>query len=203
MVDYYDERGSTSRKFLMRQPVHCADVRVASRFGMRRHPLHQVLRPHTGVDWACAAGTPVMAAGSGIIEEAGRRGEYGNYLRIRHANGYKTAYGHMAQLAPGAGTGVMVRQGQIVGYVGTTGLSSGAHVHFEVLVKNSHDSGYRHVDPLSIHVPQERQLAGKDLADFRKEQVRIAKLMSRTPIATPRGDRGPLIGDEIAATSRS
>ena len=184
VVDYYDERGSTSRKFLMRQPVRCPDVRVASGFGMRMHPLLQVLRPHTGVDWACAAGTPVMAAGSGVIEEAGRRGEYGNYMRIRHANSYKTVYGHMAQFAPGAGPGVEVRQGQIIGYVGNSGISSGPHVHFEVLVANGTDSGYRHVDPLSIHVPQERQLVGKDFADFRKEQVRIAKLMSRSPIAT-------------------
>jgi murein DD-endopeptidase MepM/ murein hydrolase activator NlpD len=183
MVDYYDERGATSRKLLLRQPVHCADARVASDFGMRRHPLHQVLRPHTGVDWACAAGTPVIAAGSGVIEEAGRRGEYGNYLRIRHANGHKTAYGHMVQFAPGASPGVMVRQGQIIGYVGTSGIVSGPHVHFEVLVENRDDGGYRHVDPMSIHVPQERQLAGKDLADFRQEQVRIAKLMSRSPVA--------------------
>ena len=181
MVDYYDERGSTSRSFLMRQPVHCADVRVASRFGMRMHPLLQVLRPHTGVDWACAAGTPVLAAGTGVIEEAGRRGEYGTYLRIRHANGYKTVYGHMAQLAPGVGSGVNVRQGQIIGYVGTTGISSGRTCTSRCWSETARD---RHVDPLSIHVPQERQLAGKDLADFRKEQARIAKLMSRTPIAT-------------------
>jgi murein DD-endopeptidase MepM/ murein hydrolase activator NlpD len=183
LIDYYDERGGTSRKLLLRQPVHCADARVASDFGMRRHPLHQVLRPHTGVDWACAAGTPVIAAGSGVIEEAGRRGEYGNYLRIRHANGHKTAYGHMVQFAPGAGPGVMVRQGQIIGYVGTSGIVSGPHVHFEVLVENRGDGGYRHVDPMSTPLPQERQLAGKDLADFRKEQARIARLMSRSPVA--------------------
>jgi len=126
----------------------------------------------------------VIAAGSGVIEEAGHRGEYGNYLRIRHANGHKTAYGHMVQFAPGAGPGVMVRQGQIIGYVGTSGITSGPHVHFEVLVENRGDGGYRHVDPMSIPVPQERQLAGKDLADFRKEQVRIARLMSRSPVAT-------------------
>ena len=184
MVDYYDERGATSRKLLLRQPVHCADARVASDFGMRRHPLHQVLRPHTGVDWACAVGTPVIAAGSGVIEEAGRKGEYGNYLRIRHANGHKTAYGHMVQFAPGAGPGVMVRQGQIIGYVGTSGITSGPHVHFEVLVENRDHGGYRHVDPMSVPVPQERQLTGKDLADFRKEQGRIARLMSRSPVAT-------------------
>ena len=107
---------------------------------------------HTGVDWACATGTPIMAAGSGVIEEAGRKGEYGNYIRIRHANGYKTAYGHMSRFAQGVGEGIKVRQGQIIGFVGTTGLSSGPHVHFEVLVNNSF------VDPMSIQVPRERQL---------------------------------------------
>ena len=133
---------------------------------------------HTGVDWACAPGTPIMAAGNGVIEEAGRKGEYGNYVRIRHANGYKTAYGHMSRFAPGVGAGVKVRQGQVIGFVGSTGLSSGPHVHFEVLVNN----GF--VDPMSIQVPRERQLAGKQLADFQKERARIDALMRRNPVAT-------------------
>jgi len=133
---------------------------------------------HTGVDWACATGTPIMAAGSGVIEEVGRKGEYGNYIRIRHANGYKTAYGHMSRFASGVSDGVKVRQGQIIGYGGSTGLASGPHVHFEVLVNSSY------VDPMSIQVPRERQLAGKQLADFQKERTRIDALMRRNPVST-------------------
>src|SRR5262249_14284896 len=87
-VDYYDEQGRHSRKFLMRQPVRCSAVRLASGFGSRLHPLLQIVRPHTGIDWACPEGTPVMAAGAGWVEDAGRRGEYGNYIRVRHSNGY-------------------------------------------------------------------------------------------------------------------
>jgi murein DD-endopeptidase MepM/ murein hydrolase activator NlpD len=177
-VDYYDEQGNTSRKFLMRRPVRGEDVRITSGFGVRRHPILQVPKMHTGVDWACAPGTPIMAAGSGVIEEAGRKGEYGNYIRIRHANGYRTAYGHMSRFAPGVSEGVKVRQGQIIGFVGTTGLSSGPHVHFEVLVNNSF------VDPMSIQVPRERQLEGKQLADFQKERARIDDLMRRNPVST-------------------
>jgi murein DD-endopeptidase MepM/ murein hydrolase activator NlpD len=178
VVDYYDEQGNTSRKFLMRRPVRGEDVRITSGFGVRRHPILQVPKMHTGVDWACAPGTPIMAAGNGVIEEAGRKGEYGNYVRIRHANGYRTAYGHMSRFAPGVSEGVKVRQGQIIGFVGTTGLSSGPHVHFEVLVNNSF------VDPMSIQVPRERQLAGKQLADFQKERARIDDLMRRNPVST-------------------
>jgi murein DD-endopeptidase MepM/ murein hydrolase activator NlpD len=178
-VDYYDEQGNTSRKFLMRRPVRGDDVRLTSGFGMRRHPALQILRMHPGEDWACAPGTPIMAAGSGVIEEAGRKGEYGNYVRIRHANGYKTAYGHMMRIAPGAGPGVKVRQGQIIGYVGSTGLSTGPHVHFEVLVNNAH------VDPkTTLHSPRDRQLDGKQLADFQKERLRIDDLMRRNPVST-------------------
>jgi murein DD-endopeptidase MepM/ murein hydrolase activator NlpD len=177
-VDYYDEQGNTSRKFLMRRPVRGEDVRITSGFGVRRHPVLQIPKMHTGVDWATAQGTPIMAAGGGVIEEAGRKGEYGNYIRIRHANGYKTAYGHMLKFAPGVSAGVKVRQGQVIGYVGTTGLSSGPHVHFEVLVNNSF------VDPMSIHVPRERQLDGKQLAEFQKERLRIDEIMRRNPVST-------------------
>jgi murein DD-endopeptidase MepM/ murein hydrolase activator NlpD len=176
-VDYYDEQGNTSRKFLMRRPVRGEDVRITSGFGVRRHPILLVPKMHTGVDWACAAGTPIMAAGSGVIEEVGRKGEYGNYVRIRHANGYKTAYGHMSRFASGVSEGVKVRQGQIIGYVGQTGMASGPHVHFEVLVNSSY------VDPMSIQVPRERQMAGRQLADFQKERARIDDLMRRNPVS--------------------
>lgn len=178
VIDYYDENGDTSRKFLMRRPVRGEDVRITSGFGVRRHPILQIPKMHTGVDWACATGTPIMAAGAGVIEEADRKGEYGNYVRIRHANGYKTAYGHMLKFATGVSPGVKVRQGQIIGYVGSTGLSSGPHVHYEVLVNNSF------VDPNSIQVPRERQLEGRALADFKRERMRIDELMRRNPVST-------------------
>lgn len=177
-IDYYDENGDTSRKFLMRRPVRGEDVRITSGFGVRRHPILQIPKMHTGVDWACAPGTPIMAAGHGVVEEADRKGEYGNYIRIRHANGYKTAYGHMQRFAPGITPGTKVRQGQIIGFVGSTGLSSGPHVHYEVLVNNTF------VDPNTLQVPRERQLAGPMLSDFQRERQRIDDLMRRNPVST-------------------
>lgn len=177
VVDYYDEDGNTSRKFLMKRPVRGDTLRLASGFGWRRHPLLGVSRMHFGVDWSGPTGTPIMAAGAGVIEEARYRGEYGNYVRIRHANGYKTAYGHMVKFAPGINEGTRVRQGQIIGFIGSTGLSSGPHLHYEVLVNN------QHVDPMSLQVPRERKLSGKQLADFQKERTRIDDLMRRTPVS--------------------
>jgi murein DD-endopeptidase MepM/ murein hydrolase activator NlpD len=178
VVDYYDDEGNNSKKFLMRKPVRGDDVRLTSGFGVRYHPLLNTRKMHTGVDWACADGTPVLASGTGVIEEVGHKGYYGNYIRIRHANGYHTAYGHMHRFAAGVETGTKVRQGQVIGYVGSTGLSSGPHLHFEVLVNS------RFVDPMSIQVPRERKLDGKDLADFQKERARIDDLMHRAPVMT-------------------
>ncbi len=105
-MDYYDAAGNNAKKFLMRKPVRADDPRLTSGFGLRFHPLLNEKRMHTGVDWASTPGTPVLAAGNGTIEEAGRKGQYGNYIRIRHANGYQTAYGHMARFAQGAAPGV-------------------------------------------------------------------------------------------------
>jgi murein DD-endopeptidase MepM/ murein hydrolase activator NlpD len=181
-VDFYDAEGNTARKFLMRLPVRTRDVRLTSGFGMRMHPLLRIQKMHAGEDWATAAGTPIMAAGNGIVEEAGPKGENGIFVRIRHANGYKTGYAHMSRLADGVGPGVRVRQGQIVGYVGCTGLCSGPHVHYEVMVRNRFDSTYSHVNPGTIPIPNERQLKGKDLADFKRERTRIDELMRRSPV---------------------
>jgi murein DD-endopeptidase MepM/ murein hydrolase activator NlpD len=178
VVDYYDERGNTSRKFLMRQPVRGDTVRLASGFGMRRHPILGFVRMHSGADWSAPIGVPIMAAGAGTVEEAGRKGEYGNYIRIRHANGYKTSYAHMSRFGADITEGTLVRQGQIIGYIGNTGLSSGPHLHFEVLVNN------QHVDPMSIQVPRERRLQGKQLQDFLKERARLEDLIRRPPVAT-------------------
>ena len=178
LLDYYDGQGNTSRKFLLRKAVRSEDARITSGFGVRFHPLLNERRMHTGVDWATTSGTPVMAAGNGTIEEAGRKGQYGNYIRIRHGNGYQTAYGHMARFADGVADGVKVRQGQTIGFVGSTGLSSGPHLHFEVLVNN------QFVDPMSIQVPREKQLTDKDLNEFQKERARVEDLKARSPVTT-------------------
>lgn len=177
VVDYYDERGNNSRQFLMRRPVR-GDVRLASGFGMRFHPLLNERRMHTGVDWATSPGTPILAAGSGVIEEAGRKGQYGNYVRIRHPNGYHTAYGHMLRFRKGIKAGDKIRQGEIIGYVGATGLASGPHLHYEVLINS------RFVDPLAIQVPRERELSGRVLAEFHKERQRIDDLRHLSPVMT-------------------
>jgi murein DD-endopeptidase MepM/ murein hydrolase activator NlpD len=177
VVDYYDEKGNNSKQFLMRRPVR-GDVRLASGFGMRFHPLLNERRMHTGVDWATSPGTPILAAGTGVVEEAGRKGQYGNYVRIRHPNGYHTAYGHMLRFRKGVVPGAKVRQGEIIGYVGATGLASGPHLHYEVLINS------RFVDPLAIQVPRERELAGRQLTEFQKERQRIDDLRHLAPEMT-------------------
>ena len=177
-VDYYDARGHNSKKFLMRKPVRGSEVRLTSGFGFRRHPILKQRRMHTGVDWAGPTGTPILAAGKGVIEVAKRRGAYGNYVRIKHANGYHTAYAHMRRFGPGIRPGVKVRQGQVIGYIGSTGLSSGPHLHYEVLVNK------RHVNPLKIKVPRERRLQGPELAEFQRERQRINDLIRRPPVET-------------------
>ncbi|MDA7947880.1 MAG: peptidoglycan DD-metalloendopeptidase family protein [Hyphomicrobiaceae bacterium] len=175
-VDFYDRDGNSAKKFLMRKPVKGA--RFTSAFGMRKHPILGYRKMHTGTDWAAKTGTPILAAGSGVVEEARRKGGNGNYVRIRHANGYKTAYSHMSRFARGLRPGMKVQLGQVIGYVGSTGLSSGPHLHFEVLVNN------RFVNPMTIHVPRGRQLTGKELANFYKERNRIDGLMQRSPVTT-------------------
>jgi murein DD-endopeptidase MepM/ murein hydrolase activator NlpD len=176
VVDYYDEEGNNSRKFLIRRPIRGDEARLTSGFGVRYHPLLNTRKAHTGVDWAAPIGTPILAAGSGVIEEAGLKGQYGNYIRIRHANGYQTAYAHMSRFAPGVQPGVKVRQNQVIGFSGNTGFSTGPHLHYEVLVNN------QFVDPLSIQVPRERRLTGRQLAEFQKERARIEDLLRRQPV---------------------
>jgi murein DD-endopeptidase MepM/ murein hydrolase activator NlpD len=178
VVEFYDEQGNNSKKFLMRKPVRGEEARLTSGYGMRFHPLYRVQRMHTGIDWAAPTGTPILAAGGGVIEEAGRKNAYGNYVRIRHANGYKTTYGHMVKFAAGVAADARVQQGQIIGFVGSTGSSTGAHLHFEILVNNNF------VDPMRIQVPRERRLTGRELADFQKERGRIDELMKRAPVST-------------------
>jgi murein DD-endopeptidase MepM/ murein hydrolase activator NlpD len=176
VVDYYDEQGNSAKKFLMRNPVKGG--RYTSGFGNRRHPIAKRVRMHTGVDWAAPAGTPIVAAGDGTVERVGRHGGYGNYVRIRHANGFSTAYGHMRRFADGVEPGVTVKQGQIIGYVGSTGFSTGPHLHFEVMVNSDF------VNPMTIQVPRGLQLTGRQLAEFKRERRRIEMLMQMDPVTT-------------------
>jgi murein DD-endopeptidase MepM/ murein hydrolase activator NlpD len=171
--DYYDETGKSAKKFLVRKPVPIGIMR--SGFGERNHPLLHYMKTHTGVDWAAPFGTPIFAAGNGVIDEIGLKGGYGKYVRIRHANGYQTAYGHMTAFARGLDVGSRVRQGQIIGFVGSTGLSTGAHVHYEILVND------RFVDPMRIKLPRGRVLDGTALASFEKTREQLDVLMAQVP----------------------
>jgi murein DD-endopeptidase MepM/ murein hydrolase activator NlpD len=170
-VDYFDEAGKSAQKFLVRKPV--AQGRFTSSFGMRRHPILRRYRMHSGIDWAAPTGTPIIAAGNAVVEKVGTRSGYGRSVVLRHANGYETTYNHMSGYARGIGPGDRVRQGQVIGYVGSTGLSTGPHLHFEVLVNG------RFVDPMKIRVPRGRELQGAELAAFDQERQRIDELLAR------------------------
>jgi murein DD-endopeptidase MepM/ murein hydrolase activator NlpD len=173
LYDYYDETGKSAKKFLVRKPVPVGIMR--SGFGERNHPLLHYLKMHTGVDWAAPFGTPIFAAGNGVIEEIGLKGGYGKYVRIRHANGYETAYGHMTAFARGLNVGSHVRQGQIIGFVGSSGFSTGSHVHFEILIND------RFVNPMTVKLPRGRVLEGVALALFEKNREQLDALMSHVP----------------------
>jgi murein DD-endopeptidase MepM/ murein hydrolase activator NlpD len=170
VVDYYDETGKSAKKFLVRKPVNNAIMR--SGFGSRRHPILGYVKMHTGVDWATPYGTPIFASGNGVVETAGWEGGYGKYVKLKHNNGYETAYGHMSAFAKGLEPGKRVRQGQVIGFVGSTGQSTGAHVHYEILVNG------RFVDPMRIKLPRGRSLDGPLMAGFEKERDRLDAMMS-------------------------
>jgi murein DD-endopeptidase MepM/ murein hydrolase activator NlpD len=172
VYDYYDEDGVSAKKFLVRKPV--ADGIVTSPFGWRTHPLLHVSELHSGVDWGAPFGTPIFAAGNGEIEEIGLKGGYGKYVRIRHNNGYETAYGHMTAFARGLNVGSRVRQGQIIGFVGSSGMSTGSHVHFEILIND------RFVNPMTVKLPRGRVLDGPTLAAFGKDRDQLDSVLSHT-----------------------
>ncbi len=170
VVDYYDETGKSAKKFLVRKPVNNAIMR--SGFGSRRHPILGYVKMHTGVDWATAYGTPIFASGNGTVEVAGLEGGYGKYVKLKHNNGYETAYGHLSAFAKGLEVGKQVRQGQVIGFVGSTGQSTGPHVHYEILVNG------RFVDPMRIKLPRGRSLEGPLMAGFEKERDRLDTMMT-------------------------
>ena len=173
---FYNEAGQSIKKGLLRTPVDGA--RISSHFGNRMHPIKGYTKKHKGTDFACPRGTPIFAAGDGIIEKASWFGSYGNYIRIRHANNYKTAYAHLSKYAKGARAGRSVRQGQVIGYVGSTGASTGPHLHLEVLYAN------RHINPMNVKSIPAAKLTGQQLQAFlkaKREYDRQYAELKRTP----------------------
>lgn len=175
--DWYDADGKSARRFLMKTPINGA--RLSSGFGMRRHPILGYSRMHRGTDFAAPIGTPILAAGEGTVVRAGPFSAYGNYVRVRHANGYETAYAHMSRFARGMRPGVRVRQGQVIGYVGTTGRSTGPHLHYEVLRRG------QQINPINLRVANGRNLTGRSLELFRIERARIDTLRQVRAEETP------------------
>ncbi|WP_051328680.1 M23 family metallopeptidase [Geminicoccus roseus] len=174
-VAWYDADGKSVRKSLLRTPIDGA--RLSSGFGMRRHPVLGYSRMHKGTDFAARPGTPIFAAGDGVIEVRGRNRGYGNYIRIQHNGEYATAYAHMSRFAKQLKVGSRVRQGEVIGYVGSTGLSTGPHLHYEVL-KNG-----KQINPMEVKQNVAEELGGAELARFQAERQRLDRL--RRDLAEP------------------
>jgi murein DD-endopeptidase MepM/ murein hydrolase activator NlpD len=184
MVDFYDENGRSTRKFLLRKPI--AEGDMTSGFGMRYHPILHFARMHTGVDWGAPIGTPIYAAGNGVVLKAEWDSGYGRRVEIQHANGYVTTYNHMSGFGRGITDGVHVTQGQVVGYLGQTGLATGPHLHYEVIINGNF------VDPMAIKLARTREFDGKMLASFKRERDRIDGLMAQAPSAAAMAAEKPV-----------
>ena len=165
-VGYFDAAGKTNKRTLMRTPL--AGAQVSSHFGMRRHPVLGYSKMHRGTDFRARTGTPIFAAGDGIVEYLGRKGAYGNYIRIRHNGTFETAYAHMSRFAANLNSGDRVRQGEVIGYVGSTGRSTGPHLHFEILEHGNQ------INPLNIaDFGPVKGLGGPALSRFK---VRVSRI---------------------------
>lgn len=174
-TDYFDENGRSASRALLKTPI--SGARLTSGFGVRIHPLLGYSKMHEGVDFGASMGTPIHAAGNGVIAVAGRHGGYGNTIVIKHNDKFKTLYGHMSRFADGIRPGVHINQGQVIGYVGSTGRSTGPHLHYEVRIND------RPTNPLLIRATGGRQLAGKDLENFRSNKIKVLALMQDAPSA--------------------
>ncbi len=160
-VDYFNRAGKNVKKSILKTPLDGA--RISSNFGMRKHPISGFNKMHKGVDFAAPTGTPIYAGGNGIVEYVGSNGGYGKYIRIRHNNGYKTAYAHLSNYKKGISKGVRINQGEVIGYVGSTGNSTGPHLHYEIIYQN------KHINPLKLKLPSGKILEGKELEKFKEE----------------------------------
>ncbi|MEE2526093.1 peptidoglycan DD-metalloendopeptidase family protein [Hyphobacterium sp. HN65] len=179
-VAYFNADGESAQRLLMMTPINGA--RLSSHYGMRHHPVLGYNRMHRGTDFAAPRGTPIYAAGYGVVERADRFGSFGNYVRIRHSNGFQTAYAHMQGFARGVTAGARVQQGQVIGYVGTTGRSTGPHLHYEV-----HHNG-QSVNPMALDLPTGRTLEEGEIPLFEAERDRIIAIRDNARNAAEVGD---------------
>jgi murein DD-endopeptidase MepM/ murein hydrolase activator NlpD len=169
--DFYNEKGESIRKALMKTPINGA--RITSGYGMRNHPISGYTKMHRGIDFGAPIGTPIYAAGDGVVQAASVRNGYGNYLKIKHNSQYSSAYAHLSRYASGIAPGKHVKQGQIVAYVGMTGAATGPHLHYEILVNNVQ------VNPANVKFKTGTVLQGKELVAFRENMNKIeARLAS-------------------------
>ena len=170
-TDYFNRKGAGAKKPLLRTPIDGA--RLSSRYGKRRHPILGYTRMHRGVDFAARPGTPIFAAGDGRVAYAGRKGTYGKYVRIRHNERYQTAYAHMRAIRRGIRRGARVSQGQVIGYVGSTGRSTGPHLHYEILIDG------RQVNPMRVAMTPQLRLKGEELAAFHVYRGSLERQLAR------------------------
>ena len=182
---YFDATGKNTRSAFMRTPLE-RGFRVSSSFGFRRHPIAGYRKMHQGIDFAAGTGTPVVAPADGVVVEARRWGGYGNWLRIRHSNGLETGYGHLSRYASGMRAGQRVRQGQVVAYVGSTGASTGPHLHYEIW------RGGRRINPAGVRTTEGTVLSGADLVAFRAEKARIDRIIAAGGERRPQVQRASL-----------
>ena len=164
-IDYFNREGKNVKKSILKTPLDGA--KLSSNFGMRKHPISGFNKMHKGIDFAAPKGTPIYAGGNGVVEVAGVNGGYGKYIRIRHNNEYKTAYAHLNSFKKGIRKGVRVNQGEIIGYVGSTGKSTGPHLHYEIIYQN------KQINPLTLKLPSGKILKGDELNKFKKNYKMI------------------------------
>jgi murein DD-endopeptidase MepM/ murein hydrolase activator NlpD len=172
--DFFDSKGQSAKGMLMKTPVDGA--RISSGFGMRFHPVLGYTRMHKGIDFAVPVGTPVMAAGAGVVESAGWSNGYGNFMLINHGNTYATGYGHLSRFAPGVHKGSHVHQGEVVAYSGNTGMTTGPHLHYEIRINKVQ------VNPLTVKIARGRLLSGHDMFNFRMERIHVDTELANLPL---------------------
>lgn len=170
-VEYFDSTGKNTRTTMMRTPLQNFR-RVSSNYGYRVHPIAGYRKMHQGMDFAASTGTPIIAPADGVVVEARRWGGYGNWIRVRHSNGLETGYAHLSRFASGMRAGQRITQGQVIGYVGSTGNSTGPHLHYEMW-----RNGQR-INPASVRTSEGTVLSGTELAAFRAEKARIDRIIA-------------------------